>query len=73
MGSGFKPGPIVTEATGFTEEASPGEAKRGISSCWGEDWSSTREQPAASKSARRCRTCSGVPIRPEWRPRLETL
>jgi hypothetical protein len=47
-------------------------AKRAISVCCGEDWRRTREQPAASKSAKRWATVSGVPMRPDWRPRLET-
>ena len=47
-------------------------AKRSISSSWGLHWSSSRSTPAASNSAMRLATCSGVPTRPERKPRLDT-
>ena len=46
--------------------------KRSISSSCGLDWRSTRSHPTLAKSARRCRTFSGVPMKPERRPRFET-
>jgi hypothetical protein len=46
--------------------------KRSISSMCGLNCSNTRSTPAASNSASLFATCSGVPTRPERKPRLET-
>jgi hypothetical protein len=47
-------------------------AKRSISSSCGLHCSKSKSTPAASNSAMRSATCSGVPIKPERKPRLET-
>ena len=47
-------------------------ANRSISSCCGENWSSSRSTPARSNASMRCATCEGVPTSPARSPRFET-